>query len=610
MRRPRPERKNCDDGCDPRPSKRSCSRPTAADARVFADPTPCLPDEILWLVLSLCDAQTLCAAGRADHRTRRVAMDGRLWKRLYEKAFPPCATGSCLARLGAIATHLDADPTATAEALIDRLLDASNEALDPDPHRHLGSWSDLVIAEPSSLRSCLHHWPEVMEACGHRWAYAVSVAAAGRPRHFGLAPAVPLRLVGAVAMPPCDKKGPDAAYRGDLVPGTGAGRFVPSGYGTATGPLLRTGQDLHSPLVRCASGRWKNGTPCGRIAAWSDVDPSRPGRSASRHSIGDIHDQCGALDGFYSGHWGPSGPHGAGVLFGRRRVGVGEWASGVLKTGRSWCLVPYVDAPLPRTERTFWSIADFERGWSTTRPDPPPIRGASHRPTGIGWRGASHRADGIIRGPSGRVAFSGVLCDGWPLHGRLFDAGGRTVYEGAFHHGVVSHGRLAIRDGLTAYSERWDRSVEGGDLLLSESGFVVRFEATGDQFRMRHEGDPSTDSPLPIVSFIYGDGRAVPQPPLGWEVISVPPLPDPAKTADIRGQSPGDAVLCETCLPGGRSRLLTAEAREALVPSVFFWPRSAAALDFVDYMAVHHPGWDRCRAAVRALYGAAAVPTS
>ncbi|AJF97131.1 F-box domain protein [Pandoravirus inopinatum] len=70
---------------------------TPACALTLAD----LPDEILFHIASCLPLGAVAALGCASHQMRAVCLDDSLWRRFYERDFPPCneiatTKGACL----------------------------------------------------------------------------------------------------------------------------------------------------------------------------------------------------------------------------------------------------------------------------------------------------------------------------------------------------------------------------------------------------------------------------------------------------------------------------------------------------------------------------------
>ncbi|AGO82001.2 F-box domain containing protein [Pandoravirus dulcis] len=546
----------------PASKRRRTNAPIGASASTWA----LLPEEAMTAILSHCGPADLGQLSAVDWRLRRLALDERLWKAIYETAFPPCGP-KCIAALGASVAGMDI------AALVDRGLDlmldpaatAGGCALPlPDTVARLGDFDNLA------LRGCRHHWPDVVAARGYRWAYATAVTV--RPRFFGP------RLDGS---PPClvgRTPRSNTTYRGDVVD-TCDGAHIPHGYGTSNFGVYYHPYDsdmiprrIHT---RGASGQWEDGKPHGRAVAWCDPCDDGMKPHAAR-----LIDRC---VGFYQGHWAMGHPHGAGVLIGH---GHGPPSS------------RRVIPSLVRSGPWFYGKpARGTRAWGV-------VATAKDRPTaGIGASDPLDRsvvAPGIVRAADGRVAFVGRLGDdGKPSVGRLLDQHGALAYGGDVRaHRTGSPGRLFLPDGcrvdLCGWRGQFGTIPMGTDAAemprhdRHEIMVVVTYPG-GDVMRWR--GNPARPA-----EFVYADGRAC-RPPLGWVVgdwcqAATPParllLQDTPFARDLRDD------------------ILTASS---YIQRCVFWPRIAEPDDalayagFLDHMArCHGPQWVRCRAAVRLLW--------
>ncbi|AVK75331.1 hypothetical protein pqer_cds_909 [Pandoravirus quercus] len=258
-----------------------------------------LPDEVVYEIATHCTVAALVALARADHRTRSICLDDRLWKRLYWRDFQPCRstpgheTTMCLVDV------------ARAYAGGDILSCASPWLGDghTDAHRPLGryrstpswEWRDLFAG---GLSLCLHHWPP--EALvDHRWAYASLLAPKGL---FGRFPDTPLRRVGRIRANPrafgfADYKSPhEMVYIGDL-----DAEHRPHGWGTA---IIMRGR---STVVHRVSGQWS----CGRVDGWASTWSNHSGQPS-----------------YFQGYHAKGEPHGRGLLITHSRIYDGDWQRG------------------------------------------------------------------------------------------------------------------------------------------------------------------------------------------------------------------------------------------------------------------------------------------
>nr|UMO79136.1 F-box domain containing protein [Pandoravirus belohorizontensis] len=561
--------------------------PHASKRRRMGDPEPqtdgnvwaLLPEEAAMGILSHCGPADLCRLSAVDWRLRRLAIDERLWRTIYETAFPPC-DGGCIATLGASVASLDI------AALVDRSLDLMFDAGEatagcalplPEPVIRLGDPRGARL----SNEQCQHHWPDVVTARGYRWAYAVAIVS--RPRLFGphLDGSAPC-LVGRSVW--CG-----ATHRGDLAD-TRFGALGAHGYATASGSqFVPSGHTIdHTIKARGISGHWSHGLADGRAVAWCAL-------MGGVHDISRVEprDQC---VGFYQGDWCQGAPHGSGVLIapdhkypirecgGPSVVRCGPWRLGSTHVGnRAWGVVA-----------------------SENRPG-----------AGLGITVANPSRLDIVRTVDGRVAFLGQVRMWMPHSGQLMGGDGSVLYDSSASIGKYdneSTGRVLFPDGRVVHLVIASRKSYGGasTTLKLYGGVPTAFEfGLGDPVisivypngdRMNWYG--GRIEPVTPIKFIYADGRAL-MPPLGWNMVSwcQPPRTSFSNTADA------EALLCDTPFASTTEHHHILQMR-AYLDDLVFWPRLAGPDDaagcaaFLDHMAAHHgPTWIRCRAAVRLMLG-------
>lgn len=522
-----------------------------------------LADEDALAVLSHCAPADLGRVSAVNWRLRCLALDERLWKALYDAAFPVCGT-FCIAHVGRSVAGLDL--AALVERGLDLMLDPTNATAGcalplPEEAAALGD-DDYAVG-----RKCQRHWPDVVAARGYRWAYAV--AAVGRPRFFGPhLDGSPPSLVGRS----CSR---GSAYRGDLVDIRDDDErlaYVAHGYATADAVcFVPRGSSTGDAIVaRGASGQWVRGVLEGHAVAWC-----RPAQRSLRPQT-DYRDQC---VGFYQGLWVDGCPHGNGVLIGPDYLypQVACHAPSVVRSG-AWY------GGLPGHATRAWSVVSAEGSACA----------------GVGTLATSTDAPktGIVRTAKGDVAFVGEVDEWRPAMGRLTSRDGDPTYDGdvcAEHGG--HKGRLTLADGRTIDLDgrgddpNMDVSPEPESDHHSVPAVVVAYP-NGDRVRWR----AGAASP---VAFIYADGRTC-EPALGWHTAacSLAPRVDPAVRLLLDGTPFAAAQR--------HALFLAHDSIEDLV----FWPRTARPSDalvhalFLDHMAAHHgPRWVQCRAAVRLLWG-------
>lgn len=553
----------------PRRMDESAKQTPSADAVAVWD---LLSDEHAMAVLSWCAPADLGRLSAVNQRLRGLALDERLWKAVYEATFPPCGP-CCIATLGASVASLDID------ALVDRAL-----GLMFDPAEII---ADCVLPLPESVSAlgqvqrpqadgCSHHWIEVIDVRGYRWAHAV--ATVDRPRLFGphLDGSSPC-LVGRSVSPG------GTVYRGDLV-ASRRGTYVAHGYATADAVQVvpRDSAQEHALVARGPSGRWAHGKLSGRAVAWCGSP-----RPDSRLMSNEPRNWC---VGFYLGLWVDGRQHGAGIL-----------------------MAP--DYPYPRTRcgapsmvrHGSWDSGRFgypARAWSV-------VAHENHPNAGIGILETSGETQktGIVRAADGRVAFVGSVRPWYPVVGRLMAHDGSVIYDGDV---CVSHekrrGRLFLSESrcavtLAGWTGRLDRRPPPHELRHDRGTPTITIAyANGDQMRWH-------DNPASPAVFVYADGRMC-RPPLGWEMAPCYPprgnLADGSVTRPLIQDTP--FALCET------EGIIA--ARDS-IRDLAFWPRLGdpdsipTYTEFLDHMAIHHgPLWVRCRAAVRLLWGLDGIPAA
>ncbi|AVK75025.1 F-box domain containing protein [Pandoravirus quercus] len=521
-----------------------------------------LADEHAMAILSWCTPADLATLSAVDWRLRRLALDERLWKDIYDTAFPSCGRG-CIATLGKSVAGLDI------AALVDRGLDLM---LDPTK-----TTTGCVLPLPESvsglgqihnpaLLSCHHHWPDVITARGYRWAYAV--ATVSRPRLFGPhLDGTPPRLVGRS----CSL---NTIYRGDLADGR-RDTHVAHGYATADAiQFLPPGSTTDRTIVaHSPSGQWAHGRLAGRAVAWCsprDCDPRPP------------TDYRNQWVGFYQGPWAGGCPHGIGILIGPD-----------YKYPQPSCHAPSV-------------VGCGNREWSVVAHKDHPNAGVGTG-GGMGDRGATM---GVVRTVDGTVAFAGEVSRFQPVAGRLMAQDGMAVYDGdvCATDRKKRKGRLFFVDGRTIDLAGWGGELNRGTPPEFKYGrgaaTILVTYVNGDM--VRWYGNPAS-----LIEFVCADGRVY-QPPLGWDTAA---CRSSSSHADSSARDQSARLLIQNtpfALPKGRDILLAHDHIRDLV----FWPRLASSDDslayaaFLDHMAVHHgPLWVRCRAAVRLLWGLDSVPS-
>ncbi|AGO81999.1 F-box domain containing protein [Pandoravirus dulcis] len=571
------------------------TRPHASKRRRTGDPEPqtdgnvwaLLPEEAAMAVLSYCEPADLGRLSAVDWRLRRLAIDERLWKGIYETAFPPCGS-RCIAALGASVAGLDI--AALVNRGMDIMFDASKTTAGcalplPEPVVRLGCpWG---FRSPSE--QCQHHWPDVIAARGYRWAYAVAIVS--RPRFFGphLDGSAPC-LVGRSVW--CG-----ATHRGDLAD-TRFNALGAHGYGTANhGQFLPSSHTTDYTIkARAISGHWSHGVADGRAVAWCAL-------------MGGVHDtsrieprdQC---VGFYQGDWCQGMPHGSGVLIapdhdypirkcgGPSVVRCGPWRLGSAHVGnRAWGVVASEDRPN----------------------------------AGVGITGTDPSRLDIVRTADGRVAFLGDVRMWMPHSGQLMGRDGSVLYDGIVctdKYDSESKGQAIFPDGRAAHLDMESYKLDGGVPIQRKTHgrapITYKFY-NGVMTAVKSDlGDPVISIAYPNgdrmnwyggrreratpVKFIYADGRAL-MPPLGWNMVSWchPPR---SSCSDAVG---AEALLCDTPFASNDNYRNVLQIR-AYLDHLVFWPRLAGPDDaagcaaFLDHMAAHHgPSWVRCRAAVRLM---------
>jgi len=244
-------------------------RPRTKTRGMDRAPIDTLPDEVLCHMLLLADARVTVALLFVSRRFYRVCTDESLWRRLFNRDYPACPLNrGCLERMGnaliASATDPEQTPARSLSLFADRLLDRVLDENRPDVHSSripngiAGHWvlNDLLTTG-QTCGACVHHWPSVMRARGHRWAYLSNVdrplSAPIRIRERDRADgrlAVPDRIhaVGRFAY-----RG--GHYRGDLCWVTAQGAWLSQGYATCTGSYIAEPfHPLAGHTVHCTSG--------------------------------------------------------------------------------------------------------------------------------------------------------------------------------------------------------------------------------------------------------------------------------------------------------------------------------------------------------------------
>lgn len=571
-----------------------------------------LPDEAAWCILVLCSQRDICALAATCRRMHRLCADDALWRCVYLRDFPPCRR-ACLLVLGDAVLRSPLSPLDYAQRRLDRLLDLNDDLSTPlNPVGPSAGWDveGLTVGVTDDVARCVHHWPTVIAAHGHRWACASMVPLTSHrmpQRRFYTINAPDDRgtLVGCCAVTPGsiydhddDKEEPygshyTASYRGQVeVQRHG---FVPHGLGTISG------RGATALPWTCRSGAWRHGQVAseGPCAMWQRA-AGRPDAAVFVH--------CRASDVVHHTEMPGKPECGVGVLLS---------SDGDIAIG---CLCHPHGDPRKGTTR----VALVARG---ERPDRRAgtvtvmTTGASLR------RVATHLCStlprgidgvGLVRVPSQKVAFAGSFADGEPHVGKTWDSDGRLLYDGSFKwgapfkHGALDCGVIYAADGTTldgVWVCGWRDTTSAAQHIpatrLTAShpdGATIVWK---DWMRVDGRVRPRVANFWWTLSGADSNAVERPWPSADWDVFLLPPDPAPPSKAPVR------PLLAEAGLAVAQSmHFLHADE---IVGDLAFWPRPNPlkgprphlddTLAFVSRMAAARPRWARCCRVVAAMYG-------
>ena len=563
-----------------------------------------LPNEVLWAIIVFCGQRDVEMLGSTSRRMQRMCRDESLWARLYDRDVPPCS-GECLSLLGADIARSPEKPLDYARRRLDRLLDKERQTVDDTDAVCPGArWDVSRLANAGAdLADCPHHWPSVLEARGYRWACMSMRPLPTRPRrrcHHGD------RVVGTFRIDNLDDPTSGGlVYRGDAtVVGTPPRHhYNPNGMGTRTGVARQAGDVWEDrPVAVCASGRWHTGHPWGPHVGWyRAADGPERGLTMCFHQCTDeppLATDIGAAADNNGDDREPSNGARLFVTLSEHMVAVGT------------CHKPYIIQKRIRG-RVWHTIVDHASG------DRRPIRGVgvwidTDGPHGITADPSGAQGLGIVRTPSGRMAFVGRLTRGVPSSGRLLDRAGATLYDGDLtSDGAPCYeGTFYLADGVSAWSEYWphDRGCKDPDDPAPRASEVIvtypggARACVGDVDRTRGRGRP------PQVLWFSWEGSSDADrlwPSAMWEAVR-PPFAHRA----ARAGPPPVPLLVDAGLCSGSSPYFT--HRDEIVEDLIFWPvpnapdhdrpHLADTIEFVERMAAARPRWERYVAIVAAFY--------
>ncbi|AGO85055.1 F-box incomplete domain containing protein [Pandoravirus salinus] len=568
-----------------------------------------LSDEAVWCVLVVCAQRDICALAGTCHRMHRLCTDDALWRHIYRRDFPPCR-GACLLTLGDEVSRSPLSPLDHAQRRLDRLLSQDGDLSAPDP-LEVCMWTvDRLTtgAICDDVSHCVHHWPDVISARGHRWACASMVPLASRSapqRRFYPVGATDAQgtIVGCCKARSaslydreCDNDEEDpyeseyaAPYRGEVE--IRNSRFIAHGMGTVSGNHKSRGL----PWV-CRSGAWSHGRdhlqgPC---ASWQRavgqpetvVFVHSSGRDVLRHGDTRCDSVCG--------------------------VGVLLSSDGAVAVG---CLCHYDGDPQKGSTRLALIAHGADRAEPCTGSVTAMTTGASLRRVANYLSGArrskSIDGTGLLRTPSQRVAFVGSFAKGEPHIGKTWDVDGRLLYAGSFKYNALDHGTLYATDGRTlrgSWVRGW-RDVDSPAYRIPATHVTVSHPDGATVLWnnwMRVDGRTRPR----VADFWWtstpGDTTGVerPWPSADWDVFVL----QPDRTQ--RTRAPARPLLAEAGLGVARStHLLHADE---ITDDLAFWPRPNPddgprphlddTLAFLARMVPTRPRWVRCPSIVRAMY--------